>query len=164
MGAAPDQRRPRSPPPKRPRRLLGGDERGQVSVLVLGLALVVLAVAGVAVDGTRAFLARLTLQNAADSAALAGAGELDEGALYSSGGRSVVLDPLRARRVAEAWLTRRGVPARAVVVIDEDSVVIALRSSVATTFLGLVGISTIPVAAEATARAVAGNAFGTPIG
>jgi hypothetical protein len=53
------------------------DERGQIAVLALGLALVVFAIAGLAVDGTRAFLARRSLQNLADAAALAGAGELD---------------------------------------------------------------------------------------
>ena len=42
-------------------------ERGQVTVMALGLALMSLVMAGLAVDGTKAFLLRRTLQNAADS-------------------------------------------------------------------------------------------------
>jgi len=42
------------------------DETGQVIVLALGLTLVAFAVAGIAVDGTRVFLARRSLQNLAD--------------------------------------------------------------------------------------------------
>lgn len=68
------------------------NERGQTTVLVLGMALLAFALSGVAVDGTRAWLYRRTLQNAADGAALAGAAELDRSAYYASGGESVVLD------------------------------------------------------------------------
>jgi uncharacterized membrane protein len=51
-------------------------EHGQTTVLVVGLALVVFAVTGLAVDGTRAFLLRRTLQNVADASAVAAAGEI----------------------------------------------------------------------------------------
>ena len=132
-------------------------ERGQATVIVLGLALVALAVVGVAADGTRAFLARRTLQNAADSAALAGAGELDQDALYRSGGRRVVLDPAAARLVALRWLERRGLEARAVVSTDPAGVAVALRAEVDTTFLELVGVSSLPVAARAQAAPLAGT-------
>ena len=133
----------------------GGDE-GQVTVLVVGLSLVAFAVAGLAIDGTRAFLARRTLQNAADSSALAGASEIDQRAYYLSGGRIVELQPASAREVAARWLSRRGVTARAVVAADERAVRVRLADEVETSFLGLVGIRRIPVGAEAIAEPLPG--------
>lgn len=129
-------------------------EEGQVAVLVVGLALVAFAVAGVAVDGTRAWLARRTLQNAADSSSLAGASELDRRAYYTSSGTEIVLEPATARAVAAEWLARRGLDARASISADTTSVEVVLRDELATTFLGLVGIKSIPVAAQATAEPV----------
>ncbi|CAN5724527.1 hypothetical protein BH24ACT26_BH24ACT26_19770 [soil metagenome] len=123
-------------------------------MLVVGLALVAFAVAGVAVDGTRAWLARRTLQNAADSSSLAGASELDRRAYYTSSGTEIVLEPATARAVAAEWLARRGLDARASISADTTSVEVVLRDELATTFLGLVGIKSIPVAAQATAEPV----------
>jgi Flp pilus assembly protein TadG len=123
-------------------------------MLVLGFALIVVAVAGLAVDGTRAFLFRRSLQNAADSSALAGAGELDASSFYASGGRATVLAPAQARAVALSWLAKRGLPASAAVAADPTGVRVVLRGRVSTSFLAVVGLSAIPVAAEARAEPV----------
>jgi hypothetical protein len=82
----------------------------------------------------------------------AGASELNEVALYESSGRTVVLDPGAARALAAQWLARRGITARAHVAADESSVVVLLRDEVVTTWLGLVGVTEIPVAAQAAAE------------
>jgi uncharacterized membrane protein len=125
------------------------DERGQTTVLVVGMSMVVFAVAGLAVDGTKAFLMRRTLQSAADAAALAGAGELDQGLLYSSGGRRLRLDPLSARLTAIRFLELRGLPGRADVSTTGERVVVRLRSEVSTSFLRIIGVGKLPVAVEA---------------
>lgn len=125
------------------------DQRGQVLPLALGLLMVLLAVTGVMFDMTRVFLARRTLQNAADAAALRASNSLDETSLYSSAGRSVRLDPARARRSALELLTQRGVEAEVVLSADPTGVEVALRSEIRTTFLSLVGVGSIPVAVEA---------------
>jgi hypothetical protein len=130
---------------------------GQATVLILGLALVVFAVTGLAVDGTRAFIARLTLQNTADAAALAGAGEVDLGAFYSSGGGELLLDAPGARVLAYRYLDARGFAGGAVVTANEGSVTIVLRDEIATSFLGLVGVDALPVAAEARAEPIPGG-------
>jgi Flp pilus assembly protein TadG len=132
-------------------------ESGQATVLVLGLAIVVFAVTGLAVDGTRAFVARLTLQNAADAAALASAGELDVGGFYSSGGSELRLDAAGARALAYRYLGARGLSGEAVVDADEAAVTVVLRDEVATSFLGLVGVDALPVAAEARAEPIPGD-------
>ena len=130
---------------------------GQVTVLVVGLSLVSFAVAGLAIDGTRAFLARRTLQNAADSSALAAASEIDQRAYYSSGGRTVILERAAARAGDSDWLSPRGITAEAVVAADQQGVRVRLAGEVRTSFLGLVGIRTISVGAEATAGPLPGS-------
>lgn len=133
------------------------DERGQATVLVLGLALVAFAVSGLAVDGTRAFLHRRTLQNSADAAALAGAGEIDRSAYYSGGGKRVTLDPSAARTTALRWVAQRGLDVTASVDTDEVAVHVVLRGEISTSFLSLVGIDRVPVAAEAVAEPIPGS-------
>lgn len=132
-------------------------QSGQMTILALGLALVMFSVAGLAVDGTRAFLARRTLQSAADSAALAGAGSIDVRSYYAGGGRRVVLDPLAARREALVWLERRGLPAAPEVTAGPDEIIVSLRGDVETSWLGLVGIDRVPVAVRAAARPIEGG-------
>jgi len=132
-------------------------ERGQVTILALGLALVSLAMAGLAVDGTKAFLLRRTLQNAADSASLAGAGEIDGDSYYGSDGKTIELLPEEAARTARRLLTLRGIEARMSFEVEEDDVSIVLRGSSDTLFLGLVGISEVPVAVESNASAISGE-------
>lgn len=130
---------------------------GQTTVLIVGLAVVCFSVCGLAVDGTKAFLLRRTLQNAADAASTAGASELDRTAYYVSGGRRVRLDPEQARIAAERYLSLRGLHVRAGVGADQRSVTVELRSDMPTTFLGLVGIGRVAVGARSRAAPVAGR-------
>lgn len=118
-------------------------------MLVLGMTMVVFGIAGVAVDGTKAFIARRTLQSAADAAALAGAGELDTGRYYASRGRAVIVDPNGAASAARRWLALRGLQAKAAVQVTEDRVTVTLRGEVPTLFLRVVGVDRLPVAAQA---------------
>lgn len=133
------------------------NERGQTTVLVLGMALLAFAVAGLAVDGTRAWLFRRTLQNAADAAALAGAGELDRSAYYGSGGGEVALDETASERVAARWLASRALDASARVDVTVERVTVELEGTVTTTFLSLAGIRSIPVAVRADAAPMPGS-------
>jgi Flp pilus assembly protein TadG len=132
------------------------DEAGQTTILVLGLAMLCFAIAGIAVDGTRAWLYRRTLQNAADASVLAGAAELDRASYYSSAGEIVELDPVAARAAAGEWLAKRGLPVRSLVEADTGGVRVEVRGSVDTTFLSLIGVAKLPVAAEARAEPIAG--------
>ncbi len=133
-------------------------ESGQVLVLALGLALLCFAISGIAIDGTKAFLLRRSLQNLADAAALAGAAELDAAAYYESAGEDIVLDPSGAERMARSWLGARGVPLAANVTATSTQVRVRLRSRVETSFLRLAGIGSIGVAVDATAEPVVGAA------
>lgn len=135
-------------------------ERGQASVLVIGLVIVTFSAAGIAIDGTRAFLMRRTLQNAADSASLAGANAIDRAAYYSSGGHSIRLDAGAARATAVSILRRRGLDVSAEVSTEPTSVAVVLTGRIETSFLGLIGIDSLPVRVEAVARPMAGRPDG----
>lgn len=128
------------------------DESGQVTVIIVGMALLVFAISGLAVDGTRAFLFRRTLQNAADAASLAAASSIDLDRYYASEGRNRRLDPTSARRVAAHLLSLRGTGARSTIEVRGDRIVVVLRDDVATMFLGLVGVDHIPVAVSSAAE------------
>ena len=88
-----------------------GRDRGQVSILILGLLGVVLLLVIGGVDVTAAQIARARLLDASDSAALEAANALDEAAAYSGGiGDSVVVSNGTVERAVEANLGARPMP------------------------------------------------------
>ena len=97
---------------RRPRRRLGaGRDRGQVSILILGLLGVVLLLVIGGVDVTAAQIARARLLDASDSAALEAANALDEAAAYSGGiGDSVVVSNGTVERAVVDNLGARPMP------------------------------------------------------
>ena len=130
-----------------------GSERGQASVLLVGVLLIGLMFAGLSVDGARMFTARRDLQNVADSAALAGASSLDEGVYRASGGGDVRLDPAAARQAVNDVLARSSLPASVMVdvVVVADRVEVRIVRPVRPLFLGLVGIGPEQIGAHASA-------------
>ena len=133
------------------------DESGQAIVLVLGLALLAFAVAGLAIDGTRAMLYRRTLQNTADAAAIAGANVIDRDTYYASGGARIQLDIDRARVAAAESVSHRGVDASTRIEGRSQEIAVTINGSVRTTFLRLIGVETLPVSATARASPIPGS-------
>jgi len=132
---------------------LRGGSRGSITLWLLGLAVMLLALGGLAVDLGRAFSARQALAAAADAAALAGAGALDE-ARYRADGM-VVLDPVvaeaRARRSLEGQLDRYALDSVSVHA-DRQSVTVSVVGTAELTLLRLVpdgGALTVRVTATA---------------
>lgn len=132
-------------------------DTGQAMLLVLGIMLVCFAVAGVAVDITRAALLRRTLQSAADSAATAGASQLDATSYYATGGTDARLDRSRAGREAAEVFSRRRDIVRLRADTSGDGVRINVGARMKTSFLRIVGITHLTVTAEAGARPVLGE-------
>ena len=125
------------------------DQRGQATILVLGMTMVVFGIVGVVIDGTKGFIARRTLQSTADAAAMAGAAELDTARYYASKGRTIILDPRAADAAARRWLDLRGLRADGAVRVADRRIVVTLRASVPTLFLRVIGVDELPVAVEA---------------
>lgn len=85
------------------------DERGQISLMIIGfMVVIVLAVAAVT-DASAAFLQHSGLATVADGAALAGSEALDQAGVYAGGlGETPDLDPAVARERIAAYLRETG--------------------------------------------------------
>jgi hypothetical protein len=74
------------------------DERGQMMLLVIGFAAILLVLVAVVVDASQAVLLRRTLASLADGAAIAAVQAASEQTLYTEGpGATLPLDPAAAR-------------------------------------------------------------------
>jgi Flp pilus assembly protein TadG len=123
--------------------LLQRGERGQVIMVAALLFPVVLGMAGMAVDVGSYASERRTLQNAADSIALAAAQELpDETAAYSAG---------------QQWATKNNIPVADVAIVfsGSASTTPTVRATISTqhefSFMKVLGINSRAVGARATA-------------
>ncbi len=126
------------------------DERGAASAFVLGMAVTLLVMAGLVVDGGGALNARMTLADDVEAAAVAGAQATDEIRLRADD--VLVIDPAEARERAAAVLAGRGYEGIRIVVTDE-SVTVSATDRVPTLMLNLIGINEFDVEATATSEA-----------
>jgi hypothetical protein len=114
------------------------DERGTVTLWVLGLCVIVLFLGGIAIDLWRGIATRRELSAMADAVATAAANGIDERALRDGG--TLRLDPGRARDIADETLARddRSLRVRAVAFeIAGDEVVVTLEDEVPFSLLGI---------------------------
>ncbi|MDM7831252.1 TadE/TadG family type IV pilus assembly protein [Cellulomonas edaphi] len=136
-------------------RRLRAEDTGTMSVFVIGLIVVLMALAGLVVDGGRAINARATAADDAEQAARAGANQVDDVALRGRG--TVVVDEAAAREAALSFLSHQGYDRGDVrVAVRADSVDVSVSDDVPTTLLSLVNIDTFHVTGSATARATVG--------
>ncbi len=118
-----------------------------------------LSMIGLTIDGGRVFDARRQLQNLADAAARAGATQIDQQAYRASNGSSVVLDTTQARRAAADYISRQSL-VQGTVSAGPGTVAVQLSLDTPTSFLRIVGIDTVHIAAGATAAPRYGIAAG----
>jgi Flp pilus assembly protein TadG len=138
---------------------------GQSLPLIALLLPMLLAAVGLALDGGTIFAARRELQSVADSAARAGAVEVSVDHFRTSGG-TVILLPSAATTAAEDWIleyNRTQAPEQRVdldgpVRVAQDQIVVRVTRQAKTAFVRLVGIDSVPIRAEALARARPGGA------
>lgn len=130
-----------------------GDERGAVTLWVLGLIFPMLLLGGLSLDLWRGFSERRALAGIADAAAVAGANGLDTDRVYES--NEIRLDPALAEELARANLAAQ-LDDRSLrdwdVVATEESVTVRLAGSVDLTLLRLFYDRSWDVAVTATAR------------
>jgi len=137
------------------RRVRASGDAGTMSVFVVGLVVVLMALAGLVVDGGRAVNARAAAADDAEQAARAGANQLDQNELRASG--RVVIDSAAAQQAATNYLAARGYTGgEGSVDIQPNSVRVAVSDDIDTTLLALVNIDTFHVTGSATARAAVG--------
>ena len=87
----------------------GRDERGSITPLIVGFALLVAVLVAVVVDASAAYLRREGLDAVADAAALAATDGLQGEAVYTRGlGDRAEIDAVAARRYVEDYLRSSG--------------------------------------------------------
>ena len=129
------------------------DERGTITLWVLGLSISLMFLGGLSVDLWRAVAERRQLSSMADSAATAGANGVDVDALRAG---TLVLDPVRARAIALASLAAD--PHRAAldavdVEVAGNRLTVTLRDHVRFSLLGIfLGGRHFDIAVHASAR------------
>ena len=122
-------------------------ERGSVLIAGLLLTIALLMLLGAAVDLGHAFVVRRDLTAQADDAALAGSQALNLDALHQG---QLALDPQQAETVALQAIADSP-DLRASAVASTGGVTVHLQEQIPTVLLRLVGLSTLTVAAQATA-------------
>ena len=122
-------------------------DRGVVTAFVLGLAMCFMVTAGMAVDGGRIVAARVEAADHAENAARVGAQQVT---LLRLGWR--LLDPVKAKRAADEYLSVHGISGQVTVGLRTVSVTVTLMQQ--TTFLRLVGIGSRTISATRTAELV----------
>jgi Flp pilus assembly protein TadG len=127
------------------------NERGSATVFVIGFAIVLLACAGLVIDGGGALNARMTLSDDVEQAARAGAQEVDVDYLRQNG--VVRLNPGAAETAARSYLVSKGYTVGQVSATD-DTVRVSAKDTVNTKLLMLIGVNSFDVNATATAEAV----------
>lgn len=139
------------------RRAGTGGDSGAATIFVVGLAVMLLVVAGLVVDGGLAINARSTAFDIAEQAARAGARNVDEDTLRETD--RVEVDPEEAEADAADFLDQaladKENPTSDIDVVGNE-VTVTVGYDVDTALLGLVGQQSFTVAAEATARAAVG--------
>ena len=126
-------------------------ELGSLTVFVASLALALLALVGLVVDGGRAVAAQSASTGVAEQAARLGAEQISVEAIRSG---TVAIDPSAAMKAAAAYLRAAG--ATGVVTVTGQSVGVHIQSSEPTVILGIIGVSQLRVSATASATNVHG--------
>lgn len=132
------------------------DERGFLTIWLLGLCLILLVLGGVSLDLWRAFSDRQALAGVADAGALAGAAGLDVDAARRG---AALLDPADAQRRAEAAIAGQVdsgglVGWRFVIAPDRTSITVTADGLVHLTLLRLL-LGDRPLALHASSTATA---------
>ena len=127
-------------------------EEGSVTVFVTVFMLALLVVAGLVIDGGRMLAARREVANVAESAARAGAQEIDTGAARTSA--MVQLDPVAAQRTATSFLAASGYDGT--VTVQANTVHVKVTATRRLFILGIAGMRDATLTAKGEARGVRG--------
>ncbi len=133
------------------------DQDGSLSAFVVLLLVAMTALLGLVVDGGSALAARQSAADEAEQAARAGAGALSVEALRAG---ALQLDPSAAVAAAELFARAAGHPGTATV--SGGVVTVQIRFRVPTEVLGIIGIDSLPVSAQASAVDIQGVTVGSP--
>lgn len=133
-------------------RLLRTDERGSVMIMVAGGALLAVAATGIAVDTARAQILQTKMSSALDAAGLAAGASANSG---PSGTSAQAWVQQQAQKYFDAnfpsgYLGAEPVTVTATLSSDKTTVTLNATTSQATSFIAVVGVHSVTVAANST--------------
>jgi Flp pilus assembly protein TadG len=134
----------------------GTSQEGSISAFVVLFLIALFALMGMVLDGGSALAARQSATDEAEQAARAGAGALSIDSLRSG---SVELDQAAAVEAAEQFTVVAGHPG--IATVAGGTVTVQIRYRIPTQVLGIIGVTTLPVVASASAVDVEGVATGS---
>lgn len=130
-------------------------DRGAASVFVVGMALVLFATAGLAIDGGKIINAKDKAFDVAEQAARAGANQIALAPLRDQG--VVVLDQPAAADAASQFVTSTSYyQLSRPPTVTATTVTVAVRTTIRTDLLSIVGVDNLNINASATASPVTG--------
>lgn len=141
-------------PSKRPR------DRGSLTLTLAVLFPVLLAFAGLVIDGGNELAQRENAAAAAQEAARAGAGMVNRSAAYSSG--TFTVDTPQALAAARSYLSSAGYSNYTVTATGPETIAVTVSITVPTRVLSIIGVKTMTATGRATARLVTGIAGNAP--
>lgn len=127
------------------------NERGSITLMLVILFPMLLALAGLVLDGGAKLRATEHATAIAQEAARAGAGAVNQSAAYATGAFTV--SPAQAVAAARAYLAHYGYPA-IVTITGRDTISVRVTITQPTAVMSIVGIRAMTVAGRATARLV----------
>jgi hypothetical protein len=133
-------------------------QRGQATVWLVGLTLVLGLLFGLASDGAVLFATQRRAQLVADSAARTAASQLDLALLRNDPGGLPRLDPMVARAAAIQYVADQEPTASAEVMATQDAVLVRVHLHAQTTLAHLPNQSGVDVVGEGTAQPLVGLA------
>lgn len=136
---------------------LSGEDRGSVTVFVVGVLAALFVVAGLVFDGGAIIAGHREADAEAEGAARAGAEAV---AAAERASAAVTVDPVAARRAAERFLTAYGHVGQ--VTVAGDRVTVTVSFTERTQILSLVGLRSKSVTGTASAIALVGGAGAGP--
>ena len=126
-------------------------EDGVTALFVVLIAVALLSMAGLVIDGGYAMASNRRLTGQAEQAARIGADALDQDSLRDGGTPEVARD--RAIAVAQNYLSSVGAP-RGQITINEDTVTVTLASHSKTAILSAVGVTQLATGGSASAKSI----------
>jgi hypothetical protein len=143
----------RRSPVRRRRSDAAADDRGSLSVFVVGLAVMLFLLAGLVIDGGQAINSRMRAADEAEEAARSAANEISEASLRSGGAPVIAEDAARATVAAYANATGDQM---SVTFPSPREVTVTVTTHSPLTLLALIFQDDFTVSASATARTVQG--------
>ena len=125
------------------------DQAGIAAVFVVFIAVALLAVAGLVIDGGYVMAAKRTAEGQAEQAARVGADALNQGSLRDG---TYLVDPDTAQAAARDYL--RTVDAHGTVVVSGQTVTVTVTKHQPMAILSAVGVRSLRVSQTASARSI----------